>query len=706
MTLWQHDHITRRDIAIRPSFTVEKAEIQARPIRIRVGPLVRYTDHESATFWFELETPALVKVTCGKAKSQDVDPRKSGGADVESLEGVRKGYASTVRVGGRYYALVEVKGLSPGTLYDYQPALTSPPAMGDIPGERELERLFSTPPSDAVKKDIEEQIKARSYDQKTQFSFRTLMRSYDKDVEFVYGSCRKWAYDKPDATKYSHYDSLEAYAVELVKGKPFHGDFPKFMFLGGDQIYADDIGLDTRKQILKERFGARVPGPQVKDKKNQHLGGGAFAGRFAHRFQDKVKASVALKKLSARETLGKAVVVGVVRQLTELFMKNKGKHFMAWPAKDKAELFHVLAKAKQTYGKAPDFSPHIDAQKSEMEQKLAVCNHLLWNIPFEKEDLPKVDELSATSDDGVPHRSAGDTGGVHAADFAEYAFLYEWSWAYPKSDLPRLMASLPSFMIFDDHEVTDDWNMNHNWVKFLSNDKDEFQHWPNTIADALSAYLVYQHWGNVSPARSDPQTAILKKSAKTGKDALPELRKLIQPTTLEPKPSNLKWYYELPLEHPKFLVADVRTRKTLAPPDKDGVAPEEETKQLDAGQLGWIEATLKKAKGPAAFLALPGPFLMPRAETFTMKFLTGLTYVQQAMGSGSTADKLFNVLLGASMYLNTFNFYEDLGSGKTTGKHALEVVKGGSPLDEVGRRKKDYAAESAANGLAAGQKRI
>ena len=29
----------------------------------------------------------------------------------------------------------------------------------------------------------------------------------------------------------------------------------------------------------------------------------------------------------------------------------------------------------------------------------------------------------------------------------------------------RLLANVPSFMIFDDHEVTDDWNITPRWAK-------------------------------------------------------------------------------------------------------------------------------------------------------------------------------------------------------------------------------------------------
>lgn len=56
----------------------------------------------------------------------------------------------------------------------------------------------------------------------------------------------------------------------------------------------------------------------------------------------------------------------------------------------------------------------------------------------------------------------------------------------------RLLANIPSLMIFDDHEVTDDWNLRGAWqaavrAKPLGR---------RIVRNALAAYAVFQHWGN------------------------------------------------------------------------------------------------------------------------------------------------------------------------------------------------------------------
>ena len=47
------------------------------------------------------------------------------------------------------------------------------------------------------------------------------------------------------------------------------------------------------------------------------------------------------------------------------------------------------------------------------------------------------------------------------ADFEEYTWLYLESWTDP--DVRWLLSTVPSAMIFDDHDVRDDWNTSHAW---------------------------------------------------------------------------------------------------------------------------------------------------------------------------------------------------------------------------------------------------
>ena len=58
------------------------------------------------------------------------------------------------------------------------------------------------------------------------------------------------------------------------------------------------------------------------------------------------------------------------------------------------------------------------------------------------------------------------------------------------------MSVLPSSMIFDDHDVRDDWNTSRAWRA----DIQQTDWWAERIIGGLSSYWVYQHLGNLAPA--------------------------------------------------------------------------------------------------------------------------------------------------------------------------------------------------------------
>ncbi|MFO7685725.1 MAG: DUF2272 domain-containing protein [Desulfobacterales bacterium] len=59
----------------------------------------------------------------------------------------------------------------------------------------------------------------------------------------------------------------------------------------------------------------------------------------------------------------------------------------------------------------------------------------------------------------------------------------------------RVMANIPTLMIFDDHEVTDDWNLHEEWVVQV-NDPDKNVFGGHLLRNALAAYAIFQDWGN------------------------------------------------------------------------------------------------------------------------------------------------------------------------------------------------------------------
>ena len=88
----------------------------------------------------------------------------------------------------------------------------------------------------------------------------------------------------------------------------------------------------------------------------------------------------------------------------------------------------------------------------------------------------------------------------------------------------RALANVPSYMMFDDHDITDDWNMLREWCERVYKSKLGRR----VIQNALLGYAVFQGWGN-TPERfstGQPGEALLKAaeawSTSKFKDSNPE----------------------------------------------------------------------------------------------------------------------------------------------------------------------------------------
>ncbi|MGI8803619.1 MAG: alkaline phosphatase D family protein [Solirubrobacteraceae bacterium] len=102
--------------------------------------------------------------------------------------------------------------------------------------------------------------------------------------------------------------------------------------------------------------------------------------------------------------------------------------------------------------------------------------------------------------------------GLEVADFEEYAALYREAWSDPP--LRWLLSAVPTAMIFDDHDVHDDWNTSAAWVEQMRGEP----WWTGRITGALSTYWIYQHLGNLPPdeLERDPLLARVRAAGDAG----------------------------------------------------------------------------------------------------------------------------------------------------------------------------------------------
>ena len=112
----------------------------------------------------------------------------------------------------------------------------------------------------------------------------------------------------------------------------------------------------------------------------------------------------------------------------------------------------------------------------------------------------------------------------------------------------RLMANVPTYMIFDDHEVSDDWNLDEG--NFNAFRKHIFSR--RVAANALTAYWLCQGWGNC-PDEFPPEfkTVVREYLGSYSQDKFLPLERLLQ---------NQYWGFELDTR-PYTAVLDTRTAR-------------------------------------------------------------------------------------------------------------------------------------------------
>ena len=110
-------------------------------------------------------------------------------------------------------------------------------------------------------------------------------------------------------------------------------------------------------------------------------------------------------------------------------------------------------------------------------------------------DQVYADEVSPGTKEFIrSRRSTDEPPGEQVADFEEYTHLYLDSWGDPV--MRWLLSTVATAMIFDDHDVHDDWNISASWIE----DMREEPWWRERIAGAFMSYWIYQHIGNLEPS--------------------------------------------------------------------------------------------------------------------------------------------------------------------------------------------------------------
>jgi PhoD-like phosphatase len=156
--------------------------------------------------------------------------------------------------------------------------------------------------------------------------------------------------------------------------------------------------------------------------------------------------------------------------------------------------------------------------------------------------------------------------GEQVADFEEYCRLYRDSWSEPA--VRWLLSTVPSAMIFDDHDVHDDWNTSKDWVRDIRG----HGWWDERIVGGFMSYWVYQHLGNLPP-EDRMEDATYRAVRDCEGDAGPIVRAFSFAADREV--AGARWSYRRDIGRSRLVMMDSRAGRVLRPDARHMVDPEE-----------------------------------------------------------------------------------------------------------------------------------
>ncbi|WP_448615944.1 alkaline phosphatase D family protein [Modestobacter sp. URMC 112] len=218
--------------------------------------------------------------------------------------------------------------------------------------------------------------------------------------------------------------------------------------------------------------------------------------------------------------------------------------------------------------------------------------------------------------------------GDQVSDYEEYSRLYAESWGDPQ--VRWLLSTVPSSMIFDDHEMIDDWNTSEAWRAEVT----RTDWWQQRITGGLTSYWVYQHLGNLSPQELE-KNEVWQAICRLGEDdddAGPMLDQMARAADAEPQ--TVRWSYVRHWGSTRLIMIDSRAGRVLTEGDR---------KIVDDDEFDWVEAAVQQAVSDGVQHVLIGtslPWLLPHAVHDIERWNETLTSRHAGKPLGRLSDKL------------------------------------------------------------------
>lgn len=465
---------------------------------VLAGPILRRVEPNLVSVWLALSTPASLTVTLFRGRT------KAGTADHLFRADPP---ASTLRCADRLHvvqALARIpkesdKTLEPGVVYSYDIAITAGEVTHTLAS---LGLLASAPSANGGPAEIARPHLALGYADDFLPSFALPPERLD-DLRIVYGSCRRPVNEHPDAMAMIDDFIVEDDLYEDALKRPHQ------LVLGGDQIYADDVW--SGHLVMVNALANELVGTCAGDS--------SVPGATPRVPLETLSIDYALRPASAEDPpdqLGSWIEGGPTPLPAGL---------TAFPPGRRRRL--VLRQAQMT---TVDGESHLLSFGEFAALYCMVWSDACWPLPdtwpqyldvfpqthttpsIVPPDVPAAPDWDKlTAKDLDPEATQDETyegceglkdgfladclqtmrretlTAKHEVKLQQLGVFYA---ALPK--VRRTLANVPTYMILDDHDATDDWNLNPIWVDRVNN----AILGRAILRNALAAYAVFQDWGN------------------------------------------------------------------------------------------------------------------------------------------------------------------------------------------------------------------
>lgn len=516
------------------------------------GPILRRVEKRQVSVWLAFSESFHVTL-----KIWEGDNIKHEGTVANQPAGaLATGEAPSLQIGTRLFvalvtATVDVPGMIPGKVYSYNILLRS----ADAPdSDHDLRSLKMLEDGDV---DGRPQL-ALGYKKNILPSF-TLPADAPEKLIVAQGSCRKMHGNGDDALSYLDKLIEDNLAPPLNENDPFLR--PQQLFLTGDQIYADDVP-GALLNYAGNTGGVELVGQEtVQIRKNN-------SDPIQTVEADIVNFPVFLRQNLMNEYAGFSSTDADCHLIT--FEEFCAVYLNYWNVRAWNEEF--IAKVKKIKAD-PDKLEEVAT--SLLDSTSADDDPTILTVILDSRNITETagyvftDELKATLDDTDKRKKWLDKRRQELK--GQLRNIVRFFETLPKAS--RVLANIPTYMMFDDHEITDDWYITKHWnnevlSKPLGRD---------IIRNGLMAYAVFQDWGNAPneyAPTDDADTPRKRLQALIGEygDRIAHQTRLdsLRADVLEPlerllgmgtSPGDMKWHYKVPSGPADTYVLDTRTRR-------------------------------------------------------------------------------------------------------------------------------------------------